>query len=438
MDIKEIQQAVADEARACGAEGYEISISSEESAGAEALKHEISSVSYSCSGTMHVRCVKNGKSGYASSELITPEAAAKLVEQACDNALAIDEEDSLGLFAGSAHYEKSPDVARELPDADEMKAETMELQEMTYAASSKIVEGTQCGVTGTKVSLAMCNSQGLNLSYDCSLVYRLVAAAVMDGEDAADAYRIRELSREEPASTVQKAVEEALSKLGAEAVESGKYPIIMEPGAFCSLLSTYSSVFSARSAYMKTTLLAGKEGQMVASPVFSLIDDPFHPEKFLHCPFDGEGVAVYRKNVIEKGELKTLLYNRMYAKLLGRETTGNAADAKHIEPKGLYVAPGTFTKEALLEKLDSGLLITDLNGLHAGANVQSGDFSLQAEGFLIEKGRKVRAVKNITIADNFFQLMKKAEALGAQVEFATGSSYGAPQILFTDISVSGK
>ena len=117
----------------------------------------------------------------------------------------------------------------------------------------------------------------------------------------------------------------------------------MDSNTICSLVERYASVFSARSAYLKTTLLAGKEGQMVASETVTLIDDPFYPEKFGHCPFDGEGVAVYAKNVIENGKLNTLLYNRMYGKLLGKDTTGNAASATHIEPKGLYFAPGTLT-----------------------------------------------------------------------------------------------
>ncbi|WP_455663059.1 PmbA/TldA family metallopeptidase, partial [Pradoshia sp.] len=78
--------------------GYEIDIDSSVSAGAEALKDEISAVSYSRTDSMTVRCVKNGKSGYASSELVTPEAAAELVRRACENALVVDDEDEVPLF----------------------------------------------------------------------------------------------------------------------------------------------------------------------------------------------------------------------------------------------------------------------------------------------------------------------------------------------------
>ena len=189
---------------------------------------------------------------------------------------------------------------------------------------------------------------------------------------------------------------------------------------------------------MKTSLLAGKEGEVVASEKFTLMDDPFHPDKLDHCPFDGEGVATYTKSVVEKGVLKTLLYNRMYAKLMGKETTGNARDAKNIAPNGLYLAPGALTEEELLEKLGNGLYITKLQGLHAGANTQSGDFSLQAAGFLVENGKKTRPVKNFTVADNFFNLIKKVEELSNEVKFSITSSVGAPDVLFSNVSISGK
>jgi len=438
MNTNSMKTAVAEAAKRYGADAYEISIHTSEKASAEALKDEINAVTYAYSGNMTVRCVKDGKSGYASSELVTPEAAEQLVEQACANAEAIDDADVLDLFGGSETYEAVQENVGALPSAEEMKAQTMQLQRLTYAASDKIVDGTQCQVSGLKVRSAMMNSSGLDLQYETSLVYRLVAAAVRDGELADDDYRLVPVDRETPEETVKKTVQSALSKLGAETVDSGKYSVILNKGTCRSLLETYVSVFSARSAYMKTTLLAGREGEIVAAPCVTLVDDPFYPEKFGHCPYDGEGVAVCRKNVIENGVLKTLLYNRMYAKLLGKETTGNAAGAKAIEAKGLYIAPGAYSEAELLEKLDHGIYITGLKGLHAGANTQSGDFSLQAEGWLVEGGKKTRPIKNFTIADNFFQILRKIEAISNVVEFGTGDDFGAPEVLVSDISVSGK
>ena len=438
MNMDLIKNAVAEAAKQFGAEEYELTITAKEDTGVEALKKEITSVSYSRSGTMTVRCVVGGKSGYAISELVTPEAAAEIVETACDNAQVLDDADQVGLFPGSEHYETSRDSAIELPDAEALKERALKLQELAYAASDKIIDGTQSFVSGMNITEDVMNSAGLQLHYETGLVYQGLMAAVKDGEEAADEFALTDIFKKTVQETVDKAVTGALSKLGADTVPSGKYNIIMDSPTVCSLLKTYASVFSARSAYLKTTLLAGKEGELVAKENVTLIDDPFYPEKFGHCPFDGEGVAVYAKKVIENGRLNTLLYNRMYAKLLGKKTTGNAASATGVEPKGLYFAPGDLTNEELLKKLGDGLYLTSLQGLHAGANVQSGDFSLQADGFLVKDGKKVAPIKNFTVADNFYQLLKKVEALSSEVKFGVGSDFGSPEILFTDVAVSGK
>jgi PmbA protein len=438
MNMELIRKAVADAAEQFGAAEYELSISSREDTGVSALKKEIDSVSYSRSGSMVVRCVVGGKSGYAASELVTPEAAALIVETACDNATVVDEADQVGLFPGSDHYETSPDACLELPDTDALRERALKLQELAYAASDKIVDGTQSFVSGMNLSQDVMNSAGLQLHYETGLVYQGLMAAVKDGEDAADEFCLTDVSKKTVEETVQKAVSGALSKLGADTVPSGKYDIIMDSATICSLLQRFADVFSARSAYLKTTQLAGMEGETVGSEALTLIDDPFYPEKFGHCPFDGEGVAVYSKKVIENGRLNTLLYNRMYAKLLGRQTTGNASSATGIEPKGLYIAPGTISNEELLKALGDGLYLTSLQGLHAGANVQSGDFSLQADGFLVEKGVKTAPVKNFTVAGNFFQLLKQVTAVSDEVKFGVGSDYGAPDVLLSGMAISGK
>ena len=438
MNIEQIKIAVAEAAKRFGAEEYELTISSKENTAVEALKKEISTVSYSRSGSMVVRCVVGGKSGYAASELVTPEAAELIVETACDNAGVVDEADKVGLFPGSDHYETSRDTAIELPSTDELKERALKLQELAYAASEKVIDGTQSFVSGMNIVQDVMNSAGLQLHYETGLVYQGLQAAIKDGEDAADDFCLTDVSKKTVEETVEKAVSGALSKLGADTVPSGKYNVIMDSATICSLMERYADVFSARSAYLKTTLLADKEGRMVGSEKLTLIDDPFYPEKFGHCPFDGEGVAVSTKKVIENGVLNTLLYNRMYAKLLGKETTGNASSATSIEPKGLYIAPGTLSNEELLKAMGDGLYLTSLQGLHAGANVQSGDFSLQADGYLVKDGVKAAPIKNFTVAGNFFQILKQVTDMSSEVKFGVGSDYGAPDVLFSDLAISGK
>ena len=101
--------------------------------------------------------------------------------------------------------------------------------------------------------------------------------------------------------------------------------------------------------------------------------------------FDAEGSPTHSKKVVENGVLNTLLYNLKTANIAGKKTTGNASKGGYnapvtVRPFTMYVAPGEMSEEALLELTGSGVYINALEGLHAGANAVSGDFSLQSAG----------------------------------------------------------
>ena len=213
-----------------------------------------------------------------------------------------------------------------------------------------------------------------------------------------------------------------------------------------SLLSVFSSVFSAEAAQKGLSRLAQAEGTEIAAPTVTLVDDPFHPDSPMPIHFDAEGSPTHTKNVIENGRLNTLLYNLKTAALAGKTTTGNASKAGYDSPIGLrpftmYLAPGSLTEEELLAKAGNGVYINALQGLHAGANPISGDFSLQSAGFLIENGVKTTAVKSFTVAGNFYTLLKNITAVADNVKLphATGiTAFGSPSALAEGLSIAGK
>lgn len=93
--------------------------------------------------------------------------------------------------------------------------------------------------------------------------------------------------------------------------------------------------------------------------------------------------------------------------------------------------------EWLLADMGEGLLITELGGLHAGANPVSGDFSLIAKGFRVKDGKQGAPVEQVTIAGNFYQLLKDIRAVGSDLEFK-GSGIGSPSVDAGTIHVAGK
>ena len=94
----------------------------------------------------------------------------------------------------------------------------------------------------------------------------------------------------------------------------------------------------------------------------------------------------------------------------------------------------------MLRKTGDGLLITDLQGMHAGANPITGDFSLAAKGFRVRDGRIAEPVHQITVAGNFYDLLKDVEAVGGDLDFLApgGSCFGSPSLLIKNLSVAGK
>ena len=159
-------------------------------------------------------------------------------------------------------------------------------------------------------------------------------------------------------------------------------------------------------------------------------------------PFDAEGVASKTKAVISDGVLKTFLHNLKTAKKDGVESTGNAYKGIKspigISPTSFYIQAGDKSYQQLLEEMGEGLIIISVQGLHSGANPVSGDFSLGAYGYYVKDGRIQRPVDQITIAGNFFDLLKNVVAIGSDLEFDS-SGVGSPSsLLIKELAVAGK
>ena len=447
MNFNELKSAIEQAAKAREIAEYEIYYMASTNASMETLNGEINSSASSISGGLCLRLVVNGKMGYASTELMEIAEMTDLVDRAIENANFTDKEDTVGIFEGSESYEKTTAPAYSPADAAELKKVALELAKETYAASDKIQNGTATAAITEGISIRLCNSHGLDLQNEVGVTGLMTQAVVCDNGEFESDYSIKEWTGKENLSEIAKeTVDSALEKIGAGLVESGKYNIIIDGKQMRSILSAFSPAFSAKNAQMSMSLLRGKEGEVVASDVVTITDDPMRKGTNIQTYFDAEGVAAHRKNIIENGVLKTLLHNRETAKIAGVESTGNASKAGYaspiaINPYAFCIEAGTYTKDALFALADHGIYITEVKGLHAGANPITGDFSIESAGFLIENGKKAGAVKSFTIAGNFFDLLKQITALSDTVEIsALGgfTTFGSPAVLIKDMSVAGK
>ena len=447
MELTLAKNMIFEAAKAAGLTEYEIYYMSSSSLSAEALKDSLSGFSCGQGGGISLRCMVDGKMGYASTELFTESELTDLVRRACDNARYIEKEDTAPIFAGSESY-----ATLDLPEfsplsAADAKAMTLDMQKQIYAASESVTDGTQAACMSSSTEIYLCNSHGLELSNSIGLSGIYAMPIIKVGEESADAFEFALCSDKEKIATLAKAAtDKALAKIGAGSVSSGKHNIVIAGSQMRSILSVFASAFSAKNAQLGLSLLAGKEGEKIAADCVSIVDDPMRAGAPVQTHFDGEGVATYKKDIVKDGVLTTLLYDLTTAAKAGVASTGNGMRASYasqvnVAPFNFGICPGTLSEDELIAKAENGIYITAVKGLHAGADATTGDFSIESEGFLIEGGKKTTYVRSFTIAGNFFELLKNIDSLSDTVEWGIPGGFtvfGAPAVLVRDMSVAGK
>lgn len=441
VDMNEFAEKALCAARAAGISPAEAAYSLSESFSVRvrAQKLEDYKVSDRFQLTLRGRC--NGKIGTASTQAMDEESLALLVQGVKESAGLIESDEQDDILPPDAHYGAvcNASASVEALPAQDKIALAMAIDKRLCAADARIVPDASVVSTASEV-FCMKNTLGLDLSHRSNMIYAYASCLARAGDAAATGFKLLwgyDLEDVDAAQVVDGCVQDALSKLGAGRLQSGARRVVIRHDAMADLLSTFCGVFSADNAQKGLSLLAGREGTAIASPAVTLIDDPLMPWGMGSCPFDREGAAAVTKNVIDGGVLNTLLHNRKTAKKAGVATTGNAAGAGRVAPSNLYIKPGTISPEALLERMGDGLLLTEVSGLHAGANPVSGDFSLLARGFEVVNGQPVRAVEQFTVAGNFYALLREIQIVANDLRFE-GSPIGSPSVLVKSLHVAGE
>jgi PmbA protein len=239
----------------------------------------------------------------------------------------------------------------------------------------------------------------------------------------------------DPEKIGKTACQNALSLLGAKSVKSGKYRVIIKNTAFEDMLSLLISMISAENVQKNMSPLKGKPNQKIASTILNIKDVPYYKNSISNRPFDDEGVPTKETPIIENGILKSFLYDLKTAKKDNTESTGNSLGGS-IRPINLLVESGEYDFESLLKKLDDGIVIIGVDGMHSGANPISGNFSLGARGFRVINGEISHPIEQITISGNFLQLLEKVEAVGNDSKIFYGII--TPSILISELDIAGE
>ena len=407
----------------------------------EVMEQQIDSYSVSRALGLSVRVCLDGKNGYAYTELLEePEA---LVARAMDNARASESTD-VHPMQGAADYPAvtlPENPLAKLSDAERIDL-AMKLEQLALAADPRCtrVAGNQVAFEQGKIHIA--NTRGLKASRDTSIALCYTEPVLQEGDKMQDGLAFRSgVQVFDLEACAKEAAEDAARKFGASTIPSGFYPVVLEKHAASALLRGFFSLFSGEAAQKGLSLLGDKVGQAIAADCVNMVDDPLFEAN--PRPFDDEGVPSVRTAVVENGVLKTLLHNLKTAAKAGCQSTsnggrGSAASPVGVAPSNFMIVPGEKRYDQLLEDLGDGLIIRDISGLHAGLNPISGDFSLLAGGWL-QKDGKLQPVEQITVAGNFFTLLKEVEEVGSDLWLGIpqGSIVASPSLKIRGLMVSG-
>ncbi len=447
MEFLQFKNLLFEKAKIAGFDECEIYFSDGESISISVYEREVEKYNLAKSFGLSFRGKINNKMGYSYTEILDEVAIDMLINSAKNSATLIENDDETFIYVGDKTYSEVKTYSKELENIDpgKMIDLALDLEKEAKNYCDKVVNINGCKISYSSSNYGIYNTKGLELNNKDNILTSYVVPVVEDesGKNDGVGYMIASsLDEVKPREMAAQGVEEALSKLDGKSIPSGSYKTIIYNEAMVQLLETFASTFSGDAAQKGLSLLKGKEGDMIASPIVTIVDDPLMEGGLASAPFDDEGVATFTKELVYEGKLNTLLHNLKTAHKQGVKSTGNGfkasyASSVNVSESNLYLRKGEKSFEELMSQINEGVIITDLAGLHSGANTVSGDFSLAAKGFYVENGKKTFPVEQITLAGNYFDLLKNIVSIGNDLKFPM-SNVGSPSVIATGLSIAGK
>jgi PmbA protein len=372
----------------------------------------------------------------------SPDTLRELVDRAVAMARTVPEDP----FCGIADPDQ---LAREWPDLDicddyepaaEELIEQARIAEEAALAVAGVTNSEGAEASWSRSSVVMAASNGFHGGYSVSR--RSLSVSVLAGAGTA-MERDYEYSSKvygndlaDSAEIGRQAGEKAVRRLNPRKVRTCKVPVVYDPRASRSLLGHLSGAITGPAIARGTSFLKDMMGETLFRSSITVIDDPHIRRGLRSKPFDGEGVAMTRRNIIEEGRLTTWLLDLRSARQLGLTSTGHASRGTSSPPSpsptNFYMAPGPRSPAELMADIGEGLYVTELMGM--GVNGITGDYSRGASGFWIENGQIAYPVSELTVAGNLKDIFRELEP-ASDVEFRYGVD--APTIRIDGMTIAG-
>jgi PmbA protein len=442
MDSTKLAAEIIAKAVKSGSDAAEVFIKSTEGVSAGAKDGEIEALEASHEVGIALRVIRDNRLGFSFATSDADADIEKMITDAVEGSRWTSADKYVDLPAPMTPAEVMifDGKIKELKEEDVIK-QALYLEERARAYDSRITKVRKAEVSAGTGLTTILNSRGVRASYESSYISASVSPLAEEGKESqigwgyGSSRRVSGIVLDEIADSASR---RAVELIGSKKIKPLKASVILDPSVAVQFLGIVSASLSAEAVQKKRSLLAGKIGECIVSPLIEIIDDGLMPWGTGTRPVDDEGVPASSKTLVSKGVLTGYLHNTYTAKKDGILSTGNAVrgGSKTLPGVGatnMYIRQGAEDKKELIKSLYKGVLITDVMGVHT-ANPVSGDFSVGISGLWIEKGESVYPIKEAVISGNILELFKKVEAVGSDLTFYGGK--GSPSILIGGMDIS--
>jgi PmbA protein len=435
-DLVSIIERALEEARARGASQAEAAVSQDTGLSVGVRLGEVETLEHQRDRSMGITVYFGQRKGSASTADFSPDAVRATVAKACSIARFTAEDACSGL-ADAALMAREPaslDLAHPWNITADRAIEIAKSCEAAALAFDPRINNSEGASLGTHQGLHVYgNTHGFVGGYPTTshTLSCVVLAGAGDGMQRDYWYSSsrdwREL--EQPEAIGRESARRTIARLGPRRLSTRRAPVLFVPEIARGLIGHFTAAIRGSSQYRQSSFLLNSAGRQVFPRGFSIAERPHIPKAMGSAPFDDEGVATRDRELVADGILTGYILSSYSARKLGLETTGNAGGAHNLLVKP-SLAGGM---EALLSRLGTGLLVTELMG--QGVNMVTGDYSRGAAGFWVENGSVQYPVAEITIAGNLREMLLGIAAVGDDVDVRGGTRVGS--ILLPEMTVAG-
>ena len=435
-------QRVLDKVLAAGAVG-DLVVQEESSLSLKAHAGELEEHKVTSTRVYGVRVVKDDRAGIAYSEASDPTALDSMVEQALVNAsfARLDPTENVADGATALATDDATLCPAD-PTSVEAKIDAALHLERELTARDKVRNVPYNGVQDLTAERHVFATTGRTAHSRNRVCSAFAYALLSDGDkDALEGARrhARRFTEIDTDWIVDETYQRCLAMLDGEAIPSKHYDVLFDVENQADLFTVFLDMFSAKTARDGINPLRDKVGERIAVDALTIRDVPLNADGLGYALFDDEGLATSTTTLVDAGVLRTLVHNSATASHFDVPNTRNAARSPRsslgVGLHQLEIAAGDVEENALTS--GEYLEIVDLAGLHSGGNPVSGDFSFGAAGFLCRDGERIRPVRNITVAGNFYEMLKQIAAIGDTQHWNPERSALMARIRFADVAISG-